>query len=80
MLTINPARILGIAKGTLSDGADADITVIDPGRPWRVDVSRFQSKSRNCPYEGWELGARPVMTIVSGRVRFDITTDNAVIR
>ncbi len=78
MLTINPARILGIPKGTLAAGADADITIIDPAHPWRVDVSRFQSKSRNCPYEGWELGARPLMTIVAGRVRFNINTENAV--
>ena len=46
-MTINPARILGINKGTLAIGADADVTVIDPEARWTVDPARFRSKSRN---------------------------------
>ena len=45
-LTINPARILGVDKGTLRIGADADVTIIDPDVRWRVDPSRFRSKSK----------------------------------
>ena len=70
MMTINPARILGIGKGTLSVGADADLTVIDYQNSWKVDVNQFRSKSRNCPYHGWQLKARPAYTIVSGAIRY----------
>jgi len=68
-MTVNPARILGIDKGTLTVGADADVTVIDPDLAWTVDVEKFYSKSRNCPYHGWELRGRPVATVVGGCIR-----------
>lgn len=59
-MTVNPARILGLNKGTLQLGADADITVIDPDAQWTVDPSKFRSKSTNTPYAGWRLtGLRP---------------------
>ncbi|MCK4628843.1 MAG: amidohydrolase family protein, partial [Sedimentisphaerales bacterium] len=72
MMTINPARILGINRGTLSIGTSADITIIDPNRHWTVHVDKFQSKSRNCPYDGWKLPARAVYTIVGGEIRFQL--------
>ncbi len=65
-LTINPARLLGLPKGTLSDGADADVAVFDPERAWTVEPESFQSKGRNCPWNGKELIGRPVMTFVVG--------------
>lgn len=67
-MSINPARILGLAKGTLSVGADADITVVDPALREKVDVNRFASKGKNSPFNGWELTGLPVATIVGGRV------------
>ncbi|MGB0067377.1 MAG: dihydroorotase, partial [Isosphaeraceae bacterium] len=54
-LTINPARLLGIPKGTLRPGADADVTLIDPTARWTIDPSQFRSRSRNCPFAGWEV-------------------------
>ncbi len=72
LLTVNPARIVSLNKGTLSVGSDADITVIDPDHKWTVDVNKFQSKSRNCPYHGWELSARATHTIVDGKVKFEL--------
>ena len=69
-LTINPARILGIDKGTLAPGADADITIIDPALCWTVDPTRFCSKSANTPFAGWKLRGRAVTVIVGGQVRF----------
>jgi dihydroorotase len=69
-LTVNPARILGIPKGTLAIGADADITVIDPGVRWRVDPRDFRSKSRNTPFAGMELTGRATTVIVDGEIRF----------
>ena len=68
LLSRNPARILGIKKGTLAVGADADVTIIDPELDRTVDVSRFKSKSRNSPFHGWTLRGWPVATVVGGRV------------
>jgi dihydroorotase len=67
MLTINPARLLGIEAGHLSLGAAADITLIDPELEWTVDPNVFQSASRNTPFAGWKLKGRAVRTIVRGR-------------
>jgi dihydroorotase len=67
-MTLNPARILGIPKGTLQPGADADITIIDPEREETVDPARFAGKGRNTPFAGRRLKGVPVVTIVGGRV------------
>ncbi len=67
-LTVGPSRLLGLHKGTLGEGADADVAVFDPEARWTVDPGAFQSKSRNCPWNGHELVGRPFATIVGGRV------------
>jgi dihydroorotase len=67
MLTVNPARLLGLEAGTLSSGAPADITLIDPDLEWMVDAGVFQSASRNTPFHGRELKGRAVRTIVAGK-------------
>lgn len=67
-MTLNPARILGIPKGTLEAGADADITIIDPDLTETVDVSLFESKGRNTPFSGRLLKGLPYVTIIGGRV------------
>ena len=71
-LTINPAQLLGIPKGTLSPGADADVTVIDPEARWTIDPTKFRSKSRNTPYGGWEVRGRAHTVIVAGEVRYTL--------
>ena len=68
-MTINPARVLGINKGTLALGADADVTIIDPDVRWIVDPREFRSKSTNTPFAGWELRGRASTVIVGGRVK-----------
>jgi dihydroorotase len=65
--TAGPARLLGLSKGTLSPGADADVTVLDPDRTWTFDKTATASKSFNSPFYGWPLKGRAVMTIVGGR-------------
>ena len=69
-MTVNPARILGIPKGTLQIGADADVTIIDPDVRWRVDPAEFRSRSTNTPFGGWDLKGRAVAVIVGGQVKF----------
>jgi dihydroorotase len=68
-MTINPARILGINKGTLALGADADVTVIDPEERWTVDPAEFRSKSTNSPFLGSQLQGRATCVIVGGMVK-----------
>jgi dihydroorotase len=67
-LTINPARLLKLERGTLAAGAVGDVTLIDPKLPWKVDAEKFYSLSRNTPFDGWELPARATHTIVDGNV------------
>ena len=67
MYTVEPARLLKIEAGTLSTGARADVTLIDPELEWTVRVDQFQSASRNSPFNGWKLKGRAVRTIVEGK-------------
>ena len=64
--TVAPARLLQLAKGTLSVGADADVTVLDPGREWVFEREATASKSFNNPFYGWPLKGRAVATLVGG--------------
>jgi dihydroorotase len=69
-MTLRPAGIIRIPKGTLADGADADITVIDPEREWTVDRQNFRSRGKNSPFHGRVLRGKAVLTIVGGIVRY----------
>lgn len=69
-MTVNPAQILRIPKGTLADGADADITVIDPERAWTVDRALFRSRGKNTPFHNWALKGKAALTIVGGEIRY----------
>jgi dihydroorotase len=71
-LTINPATLLNIPKGTLRPGADADVTIIDPEARWSIDPTLFHSRSRNTPYGGWEVRGRAHTVIVGGEVRYTL--------
>jgi dihydroorotase len=65
--TVNPARLLNLNKGTLSAGADADVTVFDPDAEWIFQPGDSASKSKNSPFFGWQLKGRAVATIVGGK-------------
>jgi dihydroorotase len=67
MFTVEPARLLGLDRGTLSVGAVADVTLIDPDLEWTVHRGESLSRSCNTPFDGWELKGRAVRTIVAGR-------------
>jgi dihydroorotase len=68
-LTINPARVLGIDRGTLKPGAKADVTIIDPKIEWTIDPNQFRSKSRNCPFTGWKVKGRAHAVLLNGEVK-----------
>jgi len=69
-MTVRPAAILRLDKGSLRPGSDADVTIIDPHRSWRIDSRQFASKSRNCPFDGMEVPAKAVVTIVGGQIKY----------
>ena len=71
-LTADPARIFGLAKGTLSVGADADVTIVDPAREWVVDLAQSASKSRNSPFHGWKLRGQVLATIMGGKIVWEL--------
>ncbi len=72
LLTVNPARLLKLDRGTLSVGAAADVTLIDPDLEWTVDRERSESRSRNTPFHGRKLKGRAVRTIVGGKTVWQI--------
>ena len=72
MLTVNPARLLGLDRGTLAAGAAGDVTILDPDRQWVVDKEQFASKGRNTPFHGWTLRGRAVRTIVGGQTVWEV--------
>lgn len=66
-MSYNPARVLGIPKGTLNEGAVADITIIDPDREYEIDVDSFVSMGKNTPFNGYKAKGMAVRTIVAGK-------------
>jgi dihydroorotase len=70
MLTAGPARAFGLARGTLAEGAVANITIFDPDGEWEVDPRSLRSKSRNTPFAGWRLRGKVIATFVRGEAVF----------
>jgi len=70
LMTHRPAKIIGIDKGTLTKTKQADVTIIDPNAQYTIDTGKFHSKSKNCPYHGWNVRAKVEYTIVGGEIRF----------
>ena len=68
LLTTGPADVLGFKNYSLAEGNPADITIIDPACKWVIDKNQFKSKSRNTPFDGWEVQSKVVMTIVNGKI------------
>jgi dihydroorotase len=72
LFTANPARILGINRGTLGVGAPADLTIFSTERAWTYDVNKSFSRSRNSPFDGKTFRGGPVATVVAGRVAWQV--------
>jgi len=72
LMSAGPAKIIGVAGGTLSVGAVADVTVIDPERRFVFDAKSNHSKSDNSPFFGWELQGRAVLTFLAGELAYQL--------
>lgn len=76
MTSTNHAQLCDLpGKGQLAVGMDADVTVIDPKFAWTIDVNQFAGKSRNCPFDGWDVKGRAIATIVGGEVKLALAPD-----
>jgi dihydroorotase len=69
-MSTNPARILRVPGGSLTEGAPADITIIAPDLRVRVKAADLRSRSKNTPFDGWELRGGVAATVVGGRTLF----------
>lgn len=67
-VTVNPAKILGLKKGRLQIGEDADITIFDLSKERLVDINAFQSKGKNSPFHGWKLYGTVKTVIIGGKI------------
>jgi dihydroorotase len=67
-MSYNPAKILGIDKGTLEVGKIADIVITDPKAEYVIDVNEFVSMGKNSPFHGKKVNGRVDMTIVNGKI------------
>lgn len=67
-MSYNPAKVLGIPKGTLDEGKVADITIINPDKEYTIDVNTFESKGKNTPFDGYKVSGEVEYTILNGKV------------
>ncbi len=70
MLTARPAKLFKLDKGNLAEGKDADITIFDPSAEYKIDITRFKSKSKNSPFDGRQVKGKIRYTIVKGKILF----------
>jgi dihydroorotase len=71
LMSANPARVMGLTGcGTLAVGSHADVTIFDPAKKWTYHANQSLSKSKNSPFEGWQLQGKVVATVVAGEIRF----------
>ncbi len=73
LLSVQPARLMGLNCGSLAVGSPADVVVIDTEREWTVEPERFKSLGRNTPFKGWRLKGKVVKTFVDGRLVYEDT-------
>ena len=70
-ITYNPAKILGVNKGSLEKGADADLCIVDISKPWVVDKNKLKSKSKNTPIENRKMQGQILKTFVKGELTYE---------
>jgi dihydroorotase len=67
-MSYNPAKVIGIDRGSLAVGKIADVTIIDPKAEYVIDKNTFESKGKNTPFDGWKVRGKVLYTIVDGRI------------
>jgi len=73
LLSTNPAKLIGLAgRGTLAKGSYADVTIFDPKKRWTFEAAKSLSKSKNTPFDGWQLTGKVVATIVNGEIQYQV--------
>jgi dihydroorotase len=70
LLSVNPARILGVSGGALTEGSPADVTILAPDLPVTVSAATMRSKSKNTPFNGWKLRGGVAATLIGGRTAY----------
>lgn len=70
-MSYNPAKIMGLKKGSLREGREADIVIFDPDATYTIDKGKFWSKSKNTPFDGREVTGEVKMTLVAGEIVYD---------
>jgi dihydroorotase len=73
LTSTRPAQIVKLDRGSLREGAVADVTVIDPEGTWTIDTQKFASRSRNCPFHGWDVKGQAIATIIGGEIKWSAT-------
>ena len=71
-MSYNPAKILGIDAGDISVDKPADLVIFDPDKEYEVRKEDFAGKSTNMPYEGWTFTGQVVLTVMGGKVTYEL--------
>ena len=69
-MSYNPAKVLGIDKGSLEEGKDADVVIIDPDAEYVIDKRTFASRGKNTPFDGMKVKGKVMATICDGKIVF----------
>lgn len=77
-MSVNPAKMMNLDKGSLEEGKIADITIINPDIYYKIDKEKFKTKGRNTPFDGRYVYGRIKMTIVNGSIKYDFNNTKEV--
>ena len=72
LISKNPANILGLKTGILKENSDADISIFDMDKSWKISPESFYSKSKNSPFDGMVMEGKNIMTFVRGRLVYSL--------
>ena len=72
LMSKKPAEIFGLkGRGSLEEGNVADLTIVDLNREYKIDASKFHSKAKYSPFDGWKVEGKPVKAFVNGKLAMD---------
>ena len=75
-MSYNPAKVLRLDAGTITEGKDADLVIFDPNASYTIDKNTFVSKSKNTPFHGRKVTGRVDMTIIGGDVVYQFQSED----